>query len=207
MRATAYVQIVLHIIEFATVASRADSPLLRLSFVILEGHMRDTAYVQIFPHFSELDTGARFARAPCATQRPDDPCAPRGRSLPGENPTSDHTHEGPASLGRPPDTQPSDNGGAAGGERYKGKTRTRSRTLWPLTPSDEPQKSPTAAPLGERAARQKPHRASTRRLKPRPARSETATTEAVREGYPYEFCGIQPSASFIFCDSRMCRSH
>ena len=92
MRATAYVQIVLHIIEFATVASRADSPLFRLSFVILEGHMRDTAYVQIFPHFSELDTGARFARAPCATQRPDDPCAPRGRSLPGDNPTSDHTH-------------------------------------------------------------------------------------------------------------------
>ena len=169
MRATAYVQIVLHIIEFATVASRADSPLLRLSFVILEGHMRDTAYVQIFPHFSELDTGARFARAPCATQRPDDPCAPRGRSLPGDNPTSDHTHEGPASLGRPPDTQPSYNGCAAGGERYKGKTRPRSRTRWPPTPSDEPQKSPTAAPLGERAAKQKPHRASTRRLKPRPA--------------------------------------
>ena len=169
MRATAYVQIVLHIIEFATVASRADSPLLRLSFVILEGHMRDTAYVQIFPHYIEFATGARFARAPCATQRPDDPCAPRGRSLPGENPTSDHTHEGPASLGRPPDTQPSDNGCAAGGERYKGETRTRSRTRWPPTPSDEPQKSPTAAPLGERAAKQKPHRASTRRLKPRPA--------------------------------------
>ena len=64
MRATAYVQIVLHIIEFATVASRADSPLLRLSFVILEGHMRDTAYVQIFLHFSELDTGARLQGRP-----------------------------------------------------------------------------------------------------------------------------------------------
>ena len=169
MRATAYVQIVLHIIEFATVAGRADSPLLRLSFVILQGHIRDTAYVQILPRFIELDTGARFVRAPCATQRPDDPCAPRGWSLPGDNPTSDHTHEGPVSLGRPPDTHPSDNGCAAGGERYKGEARTRSRTQWPPTPSDEPQDSSTAAPLGERSAKQKPHRASTRRLKPRPA--------------------------------------
>ena len=64
MRATAYVQIVLHIIEIATVASRAASPLLRLSFEILEGHMRDTAYVQIFPQFIEFATAASRADSP-----------------------------------------------------------------------------------------------------------------------------------------------